>query len=551
MTQVANITQDAQSPECYICKRNFRTNKGLLQHLNTCRRKNSTVSNVHVNIDNQSAVVQEDLTQQDRESEKFYWNTAPGNVYQKDLEEAYEQIVYWRKNVFMVPTGASGKKFVNEITRLFDQWTNDTPLKSIALKAIHVMPALLLQKLSRKSKARYHLIALEKRLKLWGEGNINELLDESKEIQERLSSTNTPMNLQKISMKFKHLMQKGNVSGALKLLTNNMSNGILPLTDETLHLLRTKHPEIQNAHEEVLLQGAIKQVHPVVYEAMDEALISKAELKTKGGCGPSAFYAENWRRILVSKSCGSSSLDLRKSFPNFTRTLCTRNLNTSVNDMGDTLEAFIANRLIPLNKNPGIRPIGVGEVIRPIAGKVIMDIAKKDVQQAAGSLQVCAGQDAGAEAAIHAMYDLFQQDETEAVLLVDTENAFNSINRKSMLHNISITCPILSTFVSNCYLVPARLFILGNKEIKSKEGTTQGDPTTMAAYALGVSPLIHFLQEYVSINNHRCKEVAFADDFTIAGKIEGIRSYWELLQQVGPLYGYFSKPSKSYLVVKE
>ena len=116
----------------------------------------------------------------------------------------------------------------------------------------------------------------------------------------------------------------------------------------------------------------------------------------------------------------------------------------------DTLEAFIANRLIPLNKNPGIRSVGVGEVVRRIAEKVIMDIAKKDVQQAAGFLKVCAGQDAGAEAPIQALYDLFQQDETGAVLLVDAENAFNSINRKAMLHNISITCPVLSTFVSNC-----------------------------------------------------------------------------------------------------
>ena len=139
-----------------------------------------------------------------------------------------------------------------------------------------------------------------------------------------------------------------------------------------------------------------------------------------------------------------------------------------------------------------------------------MDIVKRYVQQAAGSLQVCAGQDADAEAAIHGMYDLFQQDETEAVLLVDAENALNSINRKAMLHNISITCSILSTFVSNCYLVPALFFILGNKKIKSKEGTTQGDPMAMAAYALGVTPLIHFLPEYVSMNNHRCKEVAFA-----------------------------------------
>ena len=49
------------------------------------------------------------------------------------------------------------------------------------------------------------------------------------------------------------------------------------------------------------------------------------------------------------------------------------------------------------------------------AGKVIIDIAKEDVQQAAGSLLVCASQDAGAEAAIHAMYDLLQQDENYAL----------------------------------------------------------------------------------------------------------------------------------------
>ena len=91
-------------------------------------------------------------------------------------------------------------------------------LKSIALKVIYVIPALLLEKPSSKSKARNHLIALERQLKLCNEGNINELLDESKEIQKKLPSTNNPMNLQKMSMKFKHLMQKGNVNGALKLL---------------------------------------------------------------------------------------------------------------------------------------------------------------------------------------------------------------------------------------------------------------------------------------------------------------------------------------------
>ena len=94
-------------------------------------------------------------------------------------------------------------------------------------------------------------------------------------------------------------------------------------------------------------------------------------------------------------------------------------------------------------------------------------------------------------------------------------------------------------------------FILGNKEIKSKQGTAQDDPTAMIAYALGVTPLIDFLHEYVSMSDHRCKEVEFADDFTIAEKIEGINSHWEMLQQVVPLYGYFPKSSESYFVVKE
>ena len=95
-------------------------------------------------------------------------------------------------------------------------------------------------------------------------------------------------------------------------------------------------------------------------------------------------------------------MDVLKSLANFTRTFCTRNSKTSINDDEDTLETFTTTRLIPLDKNPGIRPTGVRE-IRQIAIFVKMDIAKKDVQEAAGSSQVCVDQDAGAEATIDTM----------------------------------------------------------------------------------------------------------------------------------------------------
>jgi len=74
----------------------------------------------------------------------------------------------------------------------------------------------------------------------------------------------------------------------------------------------------------------------------------------------------------------------------------------------------MACRLIPLNKNPGVRPIGIGEVLRRIAGKVVMIVSKHYIVEATGSIQVCAGQEAGSEAAIHAIHDTFKSPDCEA-----------------------------------------------------------------------------------------------------------------------------------------
>ncbi len=46
--------------------------------------------------------------------------------------------------------------------------------------------------------------------------------------------------------------------------------------------------------------------------------------------------------------------------------------------------------------------------------------------------------------AINSVRDSFQDDETEAALLVDESNAFNSLNRISALHNIRHLCPSIS-----------------------------------------------------------------------------------------------------------
>ena len=326
-----------------------------------------------------------------------------------------------------------------------------------------------------------------------------------------------------MSKKFASFVNKGNINGALNSLTKHQGKGgILPLTKDNIALLREKHPNAALSSEDMLLYGPKQYSHPVLYDPID---------------------SDGWRLILTSRVYGLAGEDLRKAIASFARKICTTTIEDS------SLEAYLAC-LIPLDKNPGIRPIGVGEILRRIVGKMITAFAKKDILISTNPLQMSSGHASGCETAIHAMYGIYEEDETEGVLLVDASNAFNAVNRKMMLHNIEILCPFISCFASNCYTHPSRLFVIGGEELSSSEGTTQGDPLSMPLYALAITPLITSLVNIMSFQEKSVQMVAFADDFMSAGKLKDLKYWWDKLLNVGSKLGYFPQPKKSYLIVK-
>ena len=117
-----------------------------------------------------------------------------------------------------------------------------------------------------------------------------------------------------------------------------------------------------------------------------------------------------------------------------------------------SLEAFLACKLIPLDKNPGVRPIGTAEVMRRILSRAVMITFKRNFQESAGDLQLCASKRVGCETAVHAFSSMFSENDSDAILLVDADNAFNRISRNAMLHNIQVACPIIAICVTTSKL---------------------------------------------------------------------------------------------------
>ena len=330
----------------------------------------------------------------------------------------------------------------------------------------------------------------------------------------------------------------------------------------------------------------LEKVDNIIFENIDIEAIQKAAKNTNGSAGPSGLDSDGWQRILCSKSFKTCGAELCESVALLTRKLCTELVDP------DPLASFISCRLIPLDKNPGVRPIGIGEVLRRIIGKSVTTLLKPEILAATAPLQASAGLEGGVEAAIHALRTMYEDEDTHGILLVDADNAFNRLNRRVALHNTSVMCPELYKYLVNTYRKAAKLYIPNSKGlfILSQEGTTQGDNCASAFYSCSLMPLLDKLpteppdispvvcentkppqkppeennkietppdttpdrtSEVNKPSNKAAKHIWFADDSGAAGRLKALKIWWDTLQASGPVYGYFPKPSKTWLIVKE
>ena len=270
----------------------------------------------------------------------FNWGDLSGELFVYRVNVAYEEIVKWRRNIFLLPSGKAGKALISELARLYQSYADNSPLQGIALKACSVMQSLLLQKPHAKSKTKEHVACLERRMALWMEGNIDKLILEGKCIQKYLiTSGKAEIELEKISRGFNRLMLQGKTRQAVRLISSANKGGLLNIDSPipvgenengdiewktTREVLLEKHPHARPPVAETLLTATdIDELchDPIIFERITGEAIRIAANNTQGAAGPSGVDAYAWRRFCSSFE--SASVDLYNALAGVARRLCT------------------------------------------------------------------------------------------------------------------------------------------------------------------------------------------------------------------------------------
>ena len=76
----------------------------------------------------------------------FKWGERPTEEVLTVINNTYDEIGHWKRNLFKVPSGRHGKSFVVELARLFQAYADQSALETVALKAAMILPSLILQK---------------------------------------------------------------------------------------------------------------------------------------------------------------------------------------------------------------------------------------------------------------------------------------------------------------------------------------------------------------------------------------------------------------------
>ena len=124
----------------------------------------------------------------------------------------------------------------------------------------------------------------------------------------------------------------------------------------------------------------------------------------------------------------------------------------------------------------GIRPIAVGELIRRIAGKVLVKRYQPAISRTLAPTQLGVAAPRGVETVIHNVQRwILGQKKGEILAQIDLKNAYGCVDRQVFLAAIEEKVPSLLPYAMACYGA-ASTVCNSQLQASTQQGVHQGDP---------------------------------------------------------------------------
>eukprot|EP00438_Fugacium_kawagutii_P017492 Skav211850 [mRNA] locus=scaffold1622:6900:9179:+ [translate_table: standard] len=214
----------------------------------------------------------------------------------------------------------------------------------------------------------------------------------------------------------------------------------------------------------------------------------------------------------------------------------------------DTAAPLLAGaNLVAIPKQQGgVRPIAIGEVLRRLTGKCLMELVRQDARQMLFPAQVGVSVPAGSELAVHcvrAWHARHAGVKGKVLVNLDFQNAFNTVSRQEVLSATRANFPSLTRWVRWCYGGPTTLQF-GGTALQSAAGVQQGDPLGPLLFAAALQPLATELRE-----GPLDLALFYLDDGVLAGDVAAVGAAVAHVQQRAASLGLRLNLSKCEVVV--
>ena len=327
-------------------------------------------------------------------------------------------IRYWKRCVqikplwYKNPQGRIGKNFIRKLAMLLRGVRN----RDWNSERVIVFPAVILYKSAGVTASKDIRARIEARMKLWDEGRYSALLEDM-EVEARMRGGTRRVKTEEESDRdFNARVLSGHLRSAVRGITERNGGSVLSPDDTcskagipVLDVLRSKHPHLREPMS-IGQPGGTFEDYPSIPITIPLIIatdvVEDVVTKLGGSAGPGGADAEAMKAWCLG--FGMISELLRSEIAMMTTWIANRNPPWAA------YRALMACRLVALDKQPGTRPLGIGESIRRLMAKCVLKCVGDRATDACGNYNLCAGLKAGIEGAVHVIREA-EKDAKDAV----------------------------------------------------------------------------------------------------------------------------------------